>query len=298
VRELYRDEVWMRFDAGVRSVVGSPDYDSCLKLLLLGPSGVGKSTFLHRLCEDSFFEPAVISTMGIDFKIRHVALGSTRVKLQLWDTGGSERFQTVISSYYRQTQGAFLMFDVTDRESYDEALRRFEAAISTELPSHTVVVLVGLRAGEAGEEHGGEGARGRTREVSAEEARARASTLRTAGGRRVRYVECSARSGRGVEQAAYALVRPVLSSIQQAGEVRTASSGPQACHQPAAGLVATAAAQLGALALDGRRAAYASTVSASAAGASALVSVARPALRPAAPALIRLARAWDEHFGT
>ena len=190
------------------------------------------------------------------------------------------------------------MFDVTDRESYDEALRRFEATVSAEPPSRTVVVLVGLKAGEAGEEHGGEGVRRRTREVSAEEARARASTLRTAGGRRVRYVECSARSGRGVEQAAYALVRPVLSSIQQAKEVRTASSGPQACHQPAAGLVAAVAAQVGALALDGRRAAYASTVSASAAGASALVSVARPALRPAAPALIRLARAWDEHFGT
>ena len=259
-------------------------------------SSIVPSLPFAKFIADSFV--GQVPTLGVDFKVRRVVLRGTRVKLELWDTAGSERFQSIVLSRVRGAQGILVMFDVTDRDSYEEALRRYEETYSAELPSCAVVVLVGLKAGEAGEvgEASEAGERRRSREVSAEEARARAAALRTAEGSRVRYVECSARSGQGVEQAAYALVRPLLTLVQGSRQ-RPRDSRSPAYRRSTAGLIATAASQVGTLARDGHRAAYASAISASSAGVSALIGAARPALRPAAPSLIRLACAWDTRFG-
>jgi len=92
--------------------------DSQIKLLLIGDSGVGKSCCLLRFSEDSF-TPSFITTIGIDFKIRTIELDGKRVKLQIWDTAGQERFRTITTAYYRGAMGILLVYDVTDRRSFD-----------------------------------------------------------------------------------------------------------------------------------------------------------------------------------
>ena len=281
LRELYRDEVWYRWCVCLSEV--GPRYN--IKLLLLGPGSVGKSTFLHRLCCGTLDTYPDISTIGVDCRITQVALGGTRAKVVIWDTAGTSRFRNMVSSYYPGTHGAFVMFDVMDRESYYEALRRFEE-YSVGLPSRAVILLVGLNAGEAGNQD-------RARQVSAREAHARAATLQTAEGRPVRYFECDAISGRGVEHAAYALVQPVLTSLQQAGEEPVE---PTAAARPAP-TAAARPAQVWASALDVGSAACAwARISVLKPAAPALLQLARPVLKPAAPALLQLARAWDEYF--
>jgi hypothetical protein len=89
-----------------------------IKLLLIGDSGVGKSCCLLRFSEDSF-TPSFITTIGIDFKIRTIDLDGKRVKLQIWDTAGQERFRTITTAYYRGAMGILLVYDVTDRKSFD-----------------------------------------------------------------------------------------------------------------------------------------------------------------------------------
>jgi small GTP-binding protein len=89
-----------------------------IKLLLIGDSGVGKSCCLLRFSEDSF-TPSFITTIGIDFKIRTIELDGKRVKLQIWDTAGQERFRTITTAYYRGAMGILLVYDVTDRRSFD-----------------------------------------------------------------------------------------------------------------------------------------------------------------------------------
>lgn len=91
-----------------------------IKLLLIGDSGVGKSCCLLRFSEDSF-TPSFITTIGIDFKIRTIDLDGKRVKLQIWDTAGQERFRTITTAYYRGAMGILLVYDVTDRKSFDSA---------------------------------------------------------------------------------------------------------------------------------------------------------------------------------
>jgi len=93
------------------------DYDHLFKLLIIGDSGVGKSSILLRFA-DNMFSGSYITTIGVDFKIRTIDVGGERIKLQIWDTAGQERFRTITSTYYRGTHGVIVVYDVTNAESF------------------------------------------------------------------------------------------------------------------------------------------------------------------------------------
>lgn len=98
------------------------DYDHLFKLLIIGDSGVGKSSLLLRFA-DNTFSGSYITTIGVDFKIKTVTLNGQKVKLQIWDTAGQERFRTITSTYYRGTHGVIVVYDVTNGESFANVKR-------------------------------------------------------------------------------------------------------------------------------------------------------------------------------
>ena len=94
------------------------DYDYLFKLLLIGTTGVGKSSLLLRFTDDTYTD-TYITTIGVDFKIRTMSMDDGKtVKLQIWDTAGQERFKTITSSYYRGANGIIIVYDVTDQDSF------------------------------------------------------------------------------------------------------------------------------------------------------------------------------------
>ncbi|KAG7264024.1 hypothetical protein CRUP_011353, partial [Coryphaenoides rupestris] len=84
------------------------NFDYMFKLLIIGNSSVGKTSFLFRYADDSFTS-AFVSTVGIDFKVKTVFRNDKRIKLQIWDTAGQERYRTITTAYYRGAMGFLLI---------------------------------------------------------------------------------------------------------------------------------------------------------------------------------------------
>lgn len=95
------------------------EYDFLFKTILIGNSGVGKTSIINRYV-DKIYTENFISTIGVDFIIKTVKSEKGIVKLQIWDTAGQERFKAITTSYYRGAQCIFIVFDVTDAESFTD----------------------------------------------------------------------------------------------------------------------------------------------------------------------------------
>ncbi|AET41142.1 Rab family GTPase SEC4 Ecym_7305 [Eremothecium cymbalariae DBVPG len=120
---------------------GGKGYDSIMKVLLVGDSGVGKSCLLVRFVEDKF-SPSFITTIGIDFKIKTVDIDGKKIKLQLWDTAGQERFRTITTAYYRGAMGIILVYDVTDERTF-ENIRQWFSTVNQHATEDAQILLVG-----------------------------------------------------------------------------------------------------------------------------------------------------------
>jgi Ras-related protein Rab-8A len=87
-----------------------------VKILMLGDSGVGKSSLMLRWTLDSF-SPSLASTVGVNFKSRKVHVANEWMQVQVWDTAGQEQFHKITTSYYKGAQGIMLVYDVSDYAS-------------------------------------------------------------------------------------------------------------------------------------------------------------------------------------
>lgn len=117
------------------------NFDYMFKLLIIGNSSVGKTSFLFRYADDSFTS-AFVSTVGIDFKVKTVFRNDKRVKLQIWDTAGQERYRTITTAYYRGAMGFILMYDITNEDSFN-SVQDWLTQIKTYSWGNAQVILVG-----------------------------------------------------------------------------------------------------------------------------------------------------------
>ncbi|KAI8033941.1 ras-related protein Rab-18 [Drosophila gunungcola] len=90
--------------------------DRAIKLLVIGESGVGKSSLIRRFVENKFDDNHDV-TIGMDFKSKVMNVDGIDYKVALWDTAGAERFRSLTPSFYRKALGAILVYDITNRDS-------------------------------------------------------------------------------------------------------------------------------------------------------------------------------------
>ncbi|KAF4611343.1 hypothetical protein G7Y89_g15669 [Cudoniella acicularis] len=123
-------------------------YDYLAKIILLGPSGSGKSCLLHRFVKNEW---RVLSsqTIGVEFASKIIKVGTgarrKRIKLQLWDTAGTERFRSVSRSYYRGAAGALLVYDISSHNTFTSLPSFMNDARALASPNLTLI-LVGNKA--------------------------------------------------------------------------------------------------------------------------------------------------------
>lgn len=176
----------------------NPEYDYLFKLLLIGDSGVGKSCLLLRFADDTYSD-SYISTIGVDFKIRTLELDSKTVKLQIWDTAGQERFRTITSSYYRGAHGIGIVYDVTDRESFNN-VKHWNAEIDRYASEGVTKVLIGNKFDMADK-----------KVVTYDEAKELADSLK------MEFLETSAKDSQNVTKAFETMARKIKEKMKAGG---------------------------------------------------------------------------------
>ncbi|KAJ7021479.1 ras-domain-containing protein [Mycena alexandri] len=163
------------------------------KLLLIGNSSVGKSSLLLRFSDEQWLpEDESSATIGVDFRVHKMDVKGKKVKLSIWDTAGQERFRTITSSYYRGAQGIILVYDVSNRESFD-ALPRWFSELETYVSDKVVKILVGNKVDKEF-----------SRQVPTAEAQAFATRMNSL------FVEASAKTSVGVKEAFTDVVERIM----------------------------------------------------------------------------------------
>ena len=96
------------------------DFETLIKLVIIGDSGIGKSNFLFKFVEGKF-SPMHVATVGFDYKSKIIILPQSKkkVKLQIWDTAGQEKYMSVNKNLFQRVQGIILMYDLTKRETFE-----------------------------------------------------------------------------------------------------------------------------------------------------------------------------------
>jgi len=94
------------------------NYDYTFKVLLLGDASVGKTSFTKRYCYN-IFNPSERLTIGVDFHVKTIDLHGKKIKLQIWDIGGEERFRFLLPTYCLGANAAFLLYDITRPQTLD-----------------------------------------------------------------------------------------------------------------------------------------------------------------------------------
>lgn len=109
------------------------------KIIILGESNVGKSSLFLRYTEDRFKE-AMANTIGINNNFKELVIDGHPVHLQMWDTAGQERFRSIISAFYRESDGFVFVYDVTSGRTYDYMRQLIEELRDVIDPRFTVLV--------------------------------------------------------------------------------------------------------------------------------------------------------------
>ena len=158
----------------------TPDI-SC-KGILIGEAGVGKSCILHRLVSDEFREDYEV-TIGAEFSAIIAKIQNKTIKLQVWDTAGQENFRSMIRVFYKGSHAAFLVFDITRKETFDK-LEEWIADIRENALPDVKIFLLGNRKDEED-----------NRQIATDTAKDFVTKFDLMG-----YYETSAKSGEGVRE--------------------------------------------------------------------------------------------------
>ena len=126
------------------------DYDYIFKLVLIGDTCVGKSCILVRFSDD-IFDDNYVTTIGVDFRFKTMAIKNKIVKIQIWDTAGQERYRSITTAYYRGAAAIIICCDCTNRESFDN-IKNWIEEISKYTDNDSVDKIVFLNKCDLNEE--------------------------------------------------------------------------------------------------------------------------------------------------
>ena len=180
-------------------VSNSNDYTN-FKVIIIGDSGVGKSSILKRAVKGKF-DTDYQATIGFEFLLLYYIVNDYKIKLQIWDTCGQEMYRSLVQGFYRNTSLAVLCYDISDKKSY-EGLDIWIKDIRSRLNEEVPIFITGNKSDLENE-----------RQISSDEAK---EFLKS---RRIKYfTECSAKTGQNVENIFYEAAKYLYNIREELGK--------------------------------------------------------------------------------
>ena len=177
------------------------EYDYIFKVLLIGNSDVGKSSLILRYV-DQIWNDVFVPTIGVDFKVKSLQIDNKRVKMQIWDPAGQERFRNVISSYFKGAHGILLIYDITARDSFKE-LENWLGEVERNATPQVLKILIGNKC-DLDEQ----------RQITVDEGEAFAAR------NGMKFIETSAKNNTNVNEAFEALAKIMVESSNKKNVIK------------------------------------------------------------------------------
>lgn len=169
-------------------------FDYELKILLLGDQAVGKTSLIVNYIDKTFYSN-MIGTAGIDFKKKVIIINDKKIKVNIFDTAGQERFRNIAKNLYRNTNGIMLVYDVTDVKSKDSVLMWTET-IKKNVENDIEVLLIGNKIDLIDE-----------RKISYEEGECISKDFNYP------FIETSAKTGKNVNEAFLRVINNIVNKM-------------------------------------------------------------------------------------
>jgi Ras-related protein Rab-11A len=176
-------------------------YEMMVKVVLVGDSGVGKTNIMSKYLKNEFREDSK-ATVGVEFGSKQFNIQGHQIKAQIWDTAGQERYKAITSAYYKGAKGAFVVYDITRKNTFD-SVNRWVSDISAAADKKITLLLIGNKSDLEDQ-----------RQVTKEQGEEKAKELGLA------FMETSACSGDNLEKAFQLMINEVFKKCQEdiAGE--------------------------------------------------------------------------------
>ena len=120
------------------------DFDYTIKILVVGDSTVGKTNFIRMFIENKFFQ-TYMTTSGIDLKTSNIEIKNKKIRVQLWDTAGQEKYRAITTNLFLKVQGVLLVYDLTNEESFNN-LKSWVKLIKDECGKQMQMLIVGNKS--------------------------------------------------------------------------------------------------------------------------------------------------------
>jgi small GTP-binding protein len=166
-----------------------------LKLLIVGGSGVGKTNFLNMFLNNKFNQNYFSST-GIDLQKKIMNIKNKKVRIQIWDTAGQEKYKSITKNLFLKVMGALVLYDITNEESFTK-LKEWVELIKEECGRHIKILIIGNKS-----------------DLESQRAIDKEDAMKYANEEKVQYIECSSKTGENVEKAIIVLSEKILESTE------------------------------------------------------------------------------------
>ena len=172
------------------------NYEFMFKVVLVGDSFVGKTNIMSKYLKNEFHEDSK-ATVGVEFGSKQFNVEGHSIKAQIWDTAGQERYKAITSAYYKGAKGAFIVYDITRKNSF-ESIDKWINDVTAVADKKITIVLIGNKSDLEDQ-----------RQVTKEQGEDKANKLQVA------FLETSAFSGENLEKAFQMMIKEVYQKCHE-----------------------------------------------------------------------------------